>query len=424
MSAASFFAPFFCLIPGQVLVVGPGPGEIPEIQTAVDASADGDFVLVKSGTYASFVVPNRSLTIAADIGATVNVVGAIRARNLSASRAIVFSGLNARGFLSANDADADGMRLVNCIGPVTVQDCSLRGFESLACAPEPGLGALVESCDAVVFERCTLTGTASHSGETHALPTDPNADGLHATNSSIAMYSSSARGGGGALACLGYVGDGQPGGDGADLSNCTLVAQDTTFLGGNRGNGDTFSGLNYGGNGGQGLLLQGTGSTITLYASTAQGGSGGVGTCAPFCCTCTAGFGGSSVADLSGSSVTISVDPARDLQLAAVARESTSVNVACQGVIGDTVSLRISRTPTFQISAPLHGVVTTVASTIPERMMLLGTMSSTTLASTLALGPVPMASANALRIQSLHVASDGTRWLGDPRVLVVLDSIY
>jgi hypothetical protein len=130
------------------------------------------------------------------------------------------------------------------------------------------------------------------------------------------------------------------------------------------------------------------------------------------------------VANFSGSSVTTSVDPARDLQLAAVARESTSVNVACRGVIGDTVSLRISRTPTFQVSAPLHGVITTVASTIPERMVLLGTMSSTTLASTLALGPVPMASANALRIQSLHLASDGTRWLGDPRVLVVLDSIH
>ena len=86
--------------------------------------------------------------------------------------------------------------------------------------------------------------------------------------------------------------------------------------------------------------------------------------------------------------------------------------------------LRISPRAGFAVSTPLHGVATTVATTIPERIRILGTSSGGADAFTLPAGSVPNFLANVVRLQSLHRATDGTSWLGDPRTLVVLDSAW
>ena len=68
-----------------VLVVAP-TGAYTTIQAAVDAAVDDDVILVKSGTYPSFVVRGKSLVIAEDAGHTVLVDGAIRIGNINGTR--------------------------------------------------------------------------------------------------------------------------------------------------------------------------------------------------------------------------------------------------------------------------------------------------------------------------------------------------
>src|SRR5688572_17225523 len=78
---------------GNVHVVDLHGTGLTQIQSGVDAAVDGDVVLVKSGTYASFVVPNKGLAIVADTGADVRVLGAIRARNLAAGKTLLLANL-------------------------------------------------------------------------------------------------------------------------------------------------------------------------------------------------------------------------------------------------------------------------------------------------------------------------------------------
>src|SRR5437867_7856524 len=95
---------------GNVLVVdASGGGAFTQIQPAVDAAADGDTILVKSGTYGSFVVGDKGLAIVGDAGASVQVAGAIRARNLAAGRTLVLENLDATGISDANVYVSSGM---------------------------------------------------------------------------------------------------------------------------------------------------------------------------------------------------------------------------------------------------------------------------------------------------------------------------
>jgi hypothetical protein len=309
-----------------------------------------------------------------------------------------------------------GASVRNCAGPVTFQDCWLYGFwNGSPCQYTPGHGALVESSAAVVFERTTLEGTALYRGDASLGP-DGNADGLRATSSSIALYSSTSQGGDGGLACLGYAGDGMDGGEGADFSACTVVAQDTSFSGGSGQSGWD------GGNGGHGMVLRTGPSVVTSYGSTYAGGSGGQ--MNPKCWFCYDGYPGAPIANWSNSIVTTVPGFTRDFVAPAVTRENTQAALVSRGLGNDLVVLRISLTPGFTVEPPWNGVATTVASSTPERFRIVGTINGPTLAYSLPVGTVPASGARVLRLQSLHLAADGTRWLGDPRTLVVLDSIY
>src|SRR5262245_39846206 len=60
---------------GWVVKGAVGPvSDFTTIQAAVNAAADGDMVLVKSGTYADFTVSAKSLVIEADAGSSIQFV--------------------------------------------------------------------------------------------------------------------------------------------------------------------------------------------------------------------------------------------------------------------------------------------------------------------------------------------------------------
>src|SRR4029079_1068647 len=73
------------------------PGTFATIQSACDASSDGDTVLVKAGTYATFALVNKGITVSAYPGASVHVTGCIRIRSLNAGKTAVLIGLTTTG---------------------------------------------------------------------------------------------------------------------------------------------------------------------------------------------------------------------------------------------------------------------------------------------------------------------------------------
>ena len=53
-----------------------GPGsDFTSIQAAVNAAADDDVVLIRTGSYVAFTIDNVSLSVLADSGSTVSIVG-------------------------------------------------------------------------------------------------------------------------------------------------------------------------------------------------------------------------------------------------------------------------------------------------------------------------------------------------------------
>src|SRR5437016_2892190 len=72
---------------GNVLIVdSSGSGQYTDIQSAVDAAQEGDVVLVRTGTYFTFLVSNKELAVVGDAGANVQIVGAIRVHDLAATK--------------------------------------------------------------------------------------------------------------------------------------------------------------------------------------------------------------------------------------------------------------------------------------------------------------------------------------------------
>ena len=103
----------------DVLVVSP-TGHFPTIQSAVDAAVDDDVILVKSGTYYSFVVRGKSLVIAEDAGQTVRIDGAIRIGNINGTRTVVLMGLeNTGGIVTTNVVAQGGAEMAR---PILVHD--------------------------------------------------------------------------------------------------------------------------------------------------------------------------------------------------------------------------------------------------------------------------------------------------------------
>ncbi len=98
-----------CCALAQVLTVAspPGPGEYPNIQTALDAAVDGDAIVVAAGTYPSFVVFAKDVSIAADSAQSVLIEGGFAVRALLAEQSVVVRGL------TVIDADETGLSIKN-----------------------------------------------------------------------------------------------------------------------------------------------------------------------------------------------------------------------------------------------------------------------------------------------------------------------
>jgi hypothetical protein len=257
----SWFA-FASEAPAQsVLVVsGGGGGNFTSITAAVAAAADGDTILVKSGAYAAPTIDGKSLVLVSEAGSNVSLTGTTVIKNVVAAKSVAV-----RGFAGAS-ASGPGLRVTNCLGPVTIERSSFNGANAASLFPgvvlEAYAGGLIESCDSVAFSKTALTGG-------NGLDLDDKdfyswAPSGGAGLKSVASRTSSTwcvlTGGNGADVLDTTTKPGGDGGAGANVNGGFLFAAGCEFHGGHGGHGDCnppFGGCGNGGAGGSGILLSG-----------------------------------------------------------------------------------------------------------------------------------------------------------------------
>src|SRR6187402_1540088 len=70
-----------------------GGGDFTTLQAAVNAAADGDTLLVRTGSYAGFLLTGKGLSIVAERGAEPKVSADVRLLSITAGHTVVLSGL-------------------------------------------------------------------------------------------------------------------------------------------------------------------------------------------------------------------------------------------------------------------------------------------------------------------------------------------
>jgi hypothetical protein len=220
---------------GVLVVDGSGaPGtDFTSLQSAIDAAASGDVLLVRTGNYGGITVDGKGLTIVADEGATVNLgpdfLSESIVQNVPAGQTVALRGLHFDCFWPVSGGQlfvGNTLTVRDCAGAVWVEDCTvIQGRSSVR---------VVESAD-VTLVGCTLTG---------------------------------------------FGGGVNPGGAACEVAGATVSLVGCTLTGGqgqNAANSSFPPLLKPASPGGHGLSVQNasTAGAVTLMACTAQGGPGG-----------------------------------------------------------------------------------------------------------------------------------------------------
>lgn len=391
----------------DVLVVQPnGPaGTFSDIQSACNQAHERDTILIKAGSYSSFEVVDKWLTIAADVGGSVTVNGGISVRDLAAGKRVTLRGLTSSGASGVGNF-FEGLRLTMDHGPVRIMSCA---FQGVGPGFPGGDGVSVDHCDDVSLSHCVSSGGIGATG--YAGP-DRGGHGVSLTHSSVALHDCVLSGGYGLNSIPPPADtDGADGGDGCNSDASVLFASATTFQGAHGGDCALSFGLTDAGSGGNGLTV-GNGGIARLVSPTATGGA--------------AGFGPNASAGwpLSGSPILTQAVSARRMTVGPdPIREGTSLTISVNGQPGDAVGLVLTPFTSSTFNAAWNGQQLFPAGT---PFLRFGTIpAGGTLVQHLPIADLgPGVASRTYQMQALFAGTDGHRVLGTPVSLVVLDSAY
>lgn len=352
-----------------------GGGDFSEIQPALDASADGDTILVKQGDYAGFEVQAREVHIVAEVGAEVNVVvpqptSGVWVEALAPGQQVLLSGIRSHHFALGDDPGFGAPDLS-------------RGVVLVDRVPPPDFGSMNVWCSLVVRK------------QRHAVVNDCT---LHAP----------------------YPGDGDPppSGDPAlrvfDEQQRVFV-YDSSLVGADGGDQSGGFGCPGGGDGGDGLLLE-SGATFTLRGERLRG-EPGIDACG------TPGLPGLPLHVVPPAVHTDLAQPLGLLKTPRLTRENTTVDLRIWGppgtpvVLLDSPRLRPDRYlgPTvgaLHLKSPL---TFSPAGTIPASGLLVVPWSP---------GTLPAGVESEPHFLQAMLVQSGSRYLSNVASLVVIDDAY
>jgi hypothetical protein len=301
----------------RVWVVAPLPSagvDFTSIQSAVDAAADGDTVLVRQGNYDSIRIHGKGLIVSAEGYCSLRPTSgyAILVRDTAPSQRVVI-----RGDFSCDVSG--GLWISRCLGPVLIEECSFYTYPSTSIRS----GATVIESPVVTMVRCLLQG-ASRQGVVPGF-------GLHAIRSSVNLHECTLLGSDASFLVA------ADGGAGAHLDASFLSATSTTIQGGKGGYGAASGGVctSVPGTGGPALQLGGP-SAVYAFACTLVPGQGGSSAPSP----CPVGSAGARVAGAGTLTEMVGVAP----QLAATSHVHTgdTFDIEVSGPVGASAFLLMS----------------------------------------------------------------------------------
>lgn len=416
---------------GGVVVVAPIGGDYADVQAAINASVDGDTILVRPGAYPGFAVANRDLRIVGATGRLAVIQGAVRVRNLAAGKTVVLDGLNATGLVSTLAAERHGLYISNCAGSVRVQDCEFRSQTTQAgsCDAIPAIGIL-SSGDVVLSGVEATTPVSSLQSATPLYA----AAGLRCEGSTVAAFGCRFVGGRGSrygcvAGCTDIPGwesgcgayqpgcDGTYGGPGVEALGGVLHLDGCTLVGGQAGSGIACAGICgscvYGGDGGDGLRLRNGGLAFGLDCAFEPGASSGN----------LDSTEGSPQRVLTSASYAALAGASRVMELASPAREGSTSLLQCRGEPGDFWSVALTRGTTLRVTPPFASVQVFQHPGV-ARFKILGSMPQSGRLDAVLLLPQLATEGSTLCVQPFVRSVGGQFQHGTPLFLTVLDQGY
>lgn len=253
-----------------------GGGQFRLIQAAVDQSADGDVVLIRTGTYAEEVsLVAKGLTLVGEGDPLIE--GRIVVRDSGADQTLLLSGLQVQMPSPGPPFIAELLGAVDvrdCQGSVRVQDCDLRGADAaIFVGPQLPDGSAAfyaqDSRDIALIDTLSSGGMGSFSV---VAASGNGGEGVFAQDvNRIALIRSVLRGGRG-----GNGDDGGDGGHGGSIQGDTELLVAASFLfGGDGGNSNQYGTPGWENDGGLGLSAGLNSFTYDFAGNFAGGQAGG-----------------------------------------------------------------------------------------------------------------------------------------------------